>query len=121
MGSRRIWAQDVILSHSFGNVFFPFLKRSFHISRYGSSCVFADKAAYAAVLEETTTAELEPAVKELISLQAEWIIDQSLRDYKRLLLMEAVNQALDRGDREAFIEASRELINFDACQTIATS
>jgi uncharacterized protein YpiB (UPF0302 family) len=78
----------------------------------------ATSAAYASVLEETTTAELEPAVKELISLQAEWIIDQSLRDFQRLLLMEAVNNALDDGDREAFIEASRELINFDACQSI---
>ncbi len=81
----------------------------------------ATSAAYASVLEETMAAELEPAVKELISLQAEWAIDQSLRNFQRLMLMEAVNMALDEGNRQAFIEASRQLINFDACQVISAS
>lgn len=79
----------------------------------------ATSAAYAAVLEETTTAELEPAVKELITLQAEWIIDQSLRNFQRLQLMEAVDEALDKGDRQAFIEACKQLIAFDTCQSLA--
>ncbi|GGJ07446.1 UPF0302 protein [Alicyclobacillus cellulosilyticus] len=70
-------------------------------------------AAYAAVLEETVSSELEPAVKELLSLQAEWIIEQALRSYQRQRLMEAVDEALDKRDREAFLAASRRLIEFD--------
>ncbi|CAM3929626.1 YpiB family protein [Alicyclobacillus pomorum] len=70
--------------------------------------------AYASVLEETVTAELEPAVRELITMQAEWVIDQAVRSYQREMLMEEVNRALDLGDRQAFYEASRKLIDFDA-------
>lgn len=81
----------------------------------------ATSAAYASVLEETASAELEPAVKEMISLQAEWIIDQSLRNYLRLQLMEEVNVALDNGNRLAFLEASRRLIEFDSYQTSTAS
>lgn len=79
----------------------------------------ATSAAYASVLEETTTAELEPAVKEMISLQAEWIIDQTLRNYQRLQLMEAVDVALDSGDRDAFLLASRALIHFNSSAVTA--
>jgi uncharacterized protein YpiB (UPF0302 family) len=71
-------------------------------------------AAYASVLEETATSELEPAVRELIAMQAEWVIDQAIRNYQRSKLMEEVNEALDNGDRNAFYEASRKLIEFDA-------
>ena len=74
----------------------------------------ATSAAYASVLEEITSSELEPAVKEMISLQAEWIIDQSLRNYERSKLMEEVNLALDEGDRERFYDACKKLIAFDA-------
>lgn len=74
----------------------------------------ATSAAYASVLEEITSSELEPAVKEMISLQAEWIIDQSLRNYERSKLMEEVNVALDEGDRDRFYIACRKLIEFDA-------
>ncbi|MCL6592608.1 MAG: YpiB family protein [Alicyclobacillus sp.] len=78
---------------------------------------FKDRAsspAYNAVLEEVAPTELEPAVKELIAMQAEWIIEQTLRQYQRDTLMKAVDEALDRGDRAAFLEASRKLIEFDA-------
>lgn len=78
---------------------------------------FKDRAtspAYASVLEESTATELEPAVKEMITLQAEWIIDQALRTFQRGRLMDTVNQALDSGNRDAFLEASRQLIAFDA-------
>ncbi|MDP9728147.1 YpiB family protein [Alicyclobacillus tolerans] len=81
----------------------------------------ATSAEYAAVLEETASHELEPAVKELISLQAEWIIDVSLRNYQRELLMQAVDRALDGGDKQAFIEASRALIEFDHMQPLAST
>lgn len=77
--------------------------------------------AYASVLEETVTAELEPAVREMISLQAEWIIDQSLRTYQRSRLMEEVDEALDLGDRTAFYEASRKLLEFDGVQVYSAS
>jgi uncharacterized protein YpiB (UPF0302 family) len=78
---------------------------------------FKDRAtcpAYASVLEETTPTELEPAVKEMIALQADWVIEQALRQYQRTKLMEAVDAALDRGDRAAFLEASQRLIDFDS-------
>ncbi|MCY0888188.1 MAG: YpiB family protein [Alicyclobacillaceae bacterium] len=81
----------------------------------------ATSAEYASVLEETTSAELEPAVKELISLQAEWMIDLSLRNFRREELMQAVDEALDGGDRQAFIDASRALIEFDQTQALATA
>lgn len=77
---------------------------------------FKDRAncnAYASVVEELGSSELEPAMKEMVTLQADWIIEQSLRTYQRLKLMELVNAALDAGDREAFYEASRQLIEFD--------
>jgi uncharacterized protein YpiB (UPF0302 family) len=83
---------------------------------------FKDRAscpAYASVLEETSSSELEPAVKEMISLQADWIIEQALRSYQRLKLMEAVDEALDAGNREAFLEASRKLIEFDSYSSTA--
>ncbi|SFV00885.1 YpiB family protein [Alicyclobacillus macrosporangiidus] len=79
----------------------------------------ATSAAYSAVLEEIAPAELEPAVKELISMQAEWIIEQAVRNHQREHLMRAVDEALDRGDREAFLEASRRLIEFDASTSAA--
>ncbi|MCL6547746.1 MAG: YpiB family protein [Alicyclobacillus sp.] len=81
---------------------------------------FKDRAtspAYASVLEEITPLEMEPAVKEMISLQAEWIIDQAVRGFQRQRLMEAVDEALDRRDRAAFYEASRRLAEFDAGAT----
>ncbi|MCL6453814.1 MAG: YpiB family protein [Alicyclobacillus sp.] len=70
-------------------------------------------AAYAAVLEEAATAELEPAVREMIAMQAEWLLDQLTYRYERSKLMAAVDEALDRGDREAFLAASQRLIEFD--------
>lgn len=73
----------------------------------------SSSAAYASVLEEIATGELEPAVREMISLQAEWAIDQAIRTYQRSKLMEEVNQALDVGDKTAFYEASKRLIEFD--------
>ncbi|WDL97213.1 YpiB family protein [Alicyclobacillus sp. ALC3] len=77
---------------------------------------FKDRAncnPYASVIEELGSSELEPAMKEMVALQADWIIEQSLRTYQRLKLMELVNAALDAGDREAFYHASRQLIEFD--------
>jgi uncharacterized protein YpiB (UPF0302 family) len=85
---------------------------------------FKDRAscnAYAAVVEEVAPAELEPAIKEMVALQADWVIEQSLRSYQRLKLMELVNAALDNGDREAFYRASRQLIEFDAIETPSAS
>lgn len=84
---------------------------------------FKDRAtstAYASVLEEITSSELEPAVKEMISLQAEWIIDQSLRNYERSKLMDEVNSALDDGDRAKFYEACQRLIAFDGQLNVTT-
>jgi uncharacterized protein YpiB (UPF0302 family) len=81
----------------------------------------ATSAAYSGVLEEMTSSELEPAVRELISMQAEWIIDQSLRDYERRQLMDAVNVALDEGNRAAFYEACQRLIEFDASLVMTTT
>jgi len=80
----------------------------------------ATSAAYASVLEEITSSELEPAVKEMISLQAEWIIDQSLRNYERSKLMDEVNSALDDGDRAKFYEACQRLIAFDGQLNVTT-
>ncbi|MBX5437075.1 MAG: YpiB family protein [Alicyclobacillaceae bacterium] len=78
---------------------------------------FKDRAtspAYASVLEETTSMELEPAVQEMISLQAEWVIDQAVRSFQRRRLMDEVDRALDMRDRALFFEASRRLSEFDA-------
>lgn len=69
--------------------------------------------AYSAVLEEVTSSELEPAVREMISMQAEWLIDELTHSYERSRLMAEVDAALDRHDREAFIAASKMLIEFD--------
>ncbi|OFW77217.1 MAG: IDEAL domain protein [Alicyclobacillus sp. RIFOXYA1_FULL_53_8] len=80
----------------------------------------ATSAAYASVLEEITSSELEPAVKEMIALQAEWIIDQSLRNYERSKLMDEVNSALDAGDRGRFYEACQRLIAFDGQLNLTT-
>lgn len=77
---------------------------------------FKDRAncnAYSSVVEELGSSELEPAMKEMVALQADWIIEQALRTYQRLKLMELVNAALDAGDRQGFYEASRQLIDFD--------
>lgn len=68
---------------------------------------------FASVLEEPARTEMDPAVRELLSLQAEWVIDQSLRSHRREELMKAVDEALDSGDKVAFITASRRLIEFD--------
>jgi uncharacterized protein YpiB (UPF0302 family) len=68
---------------------------------------------FAAVLEEPARTEMDPAVRELLSLQAEWVIDQALRAHCRKQLMKAVDEALDSGDRTAFIIASKKLIQFD--------
>lgn len=81
----------------------------------------ATSSSYASVLEETSTAELEPAVREMISLQAELVIDQSVRAYQRELLMEAVNEALDMGDEKGFYEATRRLLEFDGVLTSTAS
>ncbi|MCL6632859.1 MAG: YpiB family protein [Alicyclobacillus herbarius] len=70
-------------------------------------------AAYAAVLEEVPAHELEPAVREMISLQADLIIEQAIRRFQRSRLMADVDQSLDAGDREAFYQASQRLIEFD--------
>ncbi len=78
---------------------------------------FKDRAtcsAYSAVLEELPVHEMEPAIRELISLQADLVIEQAVREYRRAALMEEVNNSLDEGDRQAFYEASRRLIEFDA-------
>lgn len=85
---------------------------------------FKDRAgctAYASVVEELASAELEPAIKEMVALQADWIIEQSLRSYQRVKLMELVNAALDQGDRKAFYDASQQLIEFDAYTTASAS
>ena len=74
----------------------------------------ATSAPYASVLEEITSNELEPAVKEMITLQAEWIIDQAVRGFQRAKLMEEVDRALDEGNRRQFLDASRRLIEFDS-------
>lgn len=76
-------------------------------------------AAYASVLEEPISTEVEPAVKEMITLQADLVIEQSLKSFQRIKLMEAVDVALDSGNREAFLEASRKLIEFDVQVTSA--
>ncbi len=73
----------------------------------------ATSAAYAAVLEEGISTEMEPAVQEYISIQADWMIEQLQRTFERNKLMREVDEALDRQDREAFLEASRRLIEFD--------
>jgi len=70
-------------------------------------------SAYSAVLEESISSELEPAVREMISMQAEWVLDQLTYAYERAKLMEAVDVALDARDREAFLRASQQLIEFD--------
>lgn len=81
----------------------------------------ATSSAYASVLEESSSAELEPAVREMISLQAELVIDQCIRLYQRQQLMDEVNDALDRGDRAAFYDASRRLLEFDDLLTNTAS
>jgi len=77
----------------------------------------ATSAAYASVLEELTSAELEPAARELIAMQAEWVIEQSLRTGQRGKLMHAVDDALDCGDKHGFLLASQVLIEFDGGAT----
>lgn len=74
-------------------------------------------AEYSSVLEEVTTSELEPAVREMISMQAEWLIDQLTQSYERSRLMKAVDVALDARNKEAFLIASRRLIEFDEATT----
>jgi uncharacterized protein YpiB (UPF0302 family) len=81
----------------------------------------ATSSAYASVLEETSSAELEPAVREMISLQAELVIDQCIRNYHRQKLMDAVNQALDASDRNAFYEATKRLLEFDEIMSNSAS
>ncbi|QQE76792.1 YpiB family protein [Alicyclobacillus sp. SO9] len=70
--------------------------------------------AYGAVLEEIPTREMEPALREMISLQAELAIEKAVHDYQRSQLMQQVNNALDVGNYELFLEASQRLIDFDA-------
>lgn len=81
----------------------------------------ATSSAYASVLEETSTSDLEPAVREMIALQAELVIDQSIRSYQRQRLMDAVDEALDQADRGAFYEATRRLLEFDDVMTHTAS
>lgn len=73
----------------------------------------ASSSAYTAVLEETTSSELEPAVREMVSMQAEWLIDLLTHSYERSRLMKDVDDALDSRDERAFFAASRRLIEFD--------
>lgn len=78
-------------------------------------------AEFAAVLEEPARSEMDPAVREMLSLQAEWVIDQSLRAERRKSLMQAVDEALDSGDKTGFILASKRLIEFDHSDELAST
>jgi len=69
--------------------------------------------AYGTVLEELPVREMEPALREMISLQADLVIEKAVQGYNRNRLMEEVDRCLDRGDREGFYKASRRLLEFD--------
>ncbi|SIS96595.1 YpiB family protein [Alicyclobacillus vulcanalis] len=68
---------------------------------------------FASVLEEPARPDLDPAVREMLSVQADLVIEQALRAYRREQLMRAVDAALDAGDKRAFLAASERLIQFD--------
>lgn len=77
---------------------------------------FKDRAtseAYGAVLEELPVREMEPAMREMISLQADLIIEKAVHTFNRNQLMDEVNRCLDAGDRKGFYVASRQLAEFD--------
>ncbi|KRW91474.1 YpiB family protein [Alicyclobacillus hesperidum] len=76
---------------------------------------------FASVLEEPVRTDMDPAMREMLSLQAEWVIDQALRAHRREELMRAVDDALDSGDRAAFLIASQRLIAFDQGELTAAS
>ncbi|MBF8377458.1 YpiB family protein [Alicyclobacillus mali] len=76
---------------------------------------------FASVLEEPARPDLDPAIREMLSVQADLVIEQALRAYRRDQLMRAVDAALDAGDKRAFLAASERLIQFDRGESLEDS
>ncbi|MBD1371604.1 YpiB family protein [Hazenella sp. IB182357] len=63
---------------------------------------------YAAVLEVHPMRKHEIAQDHLLELFAEMILDQSIKTYRQHTLYEQIDQALVAGDRDAFMQLSKQ-------------
>jgi uncharacterized protein YpiB (UPF0302 family) len=63
---------------------------------------------YAAVLESNPAEQGAESVDALVGLQAELILDEAVRRYRKEQLIFLIDEALDRGDRERFMQLSEE-------------
>ncbi|UOF89707.1 ReoY family proteolytic degradation factor [Fodinisporobacter ferrooxydans] len=64
---------------------------------------------YAAVLETNPMDDTRESIDALIELQAELILSQSLRDYRRYRLYRRIDEALDARDHKRFMDLTHEL------------
>jgi uncharacterized protein YpiB (UPF0302 family) len=64
---------------------------------------------YAAVLERNPMDDARDAIDALVSLQAELVLDFSIKNYKLNTLYEQIDRALEMGDQQAFMELSAKL------------
>ncbi|MGO4888101.1 ReoY family proteolytic degradation factor [Anaerobacillus sp. MEB173] len=64
---------------------------------------------YAAVLEENPFLPVNDESNQVNSVLAEIILDKVMMDFQRRQLLEAIDEALERNDRERFIELSNQL------------
>jgi len=73
---------------------------------------FKDRAhspEYASVLEANPHEDRKEPSDRLIALHAELVLEEALSDYQRKSLYRAIDEALDRKDRQAFLQLTAEL------------
>jgi uncharacterized protein YpiB (UPF0302 family) len=73
---------------------------------------FKDRASspeYAAVLEANPLDDTKESTDALVELQAEIILDQSIRDFEYDRLLRAIDDALDNRNRQLFLELTNDL------------
>lgn len=64
---------------------------------------------YASVLEQNPLDDAKETIDALVSLQAEMVLDFAIKSYRLGNLKEQIDAALDRGDKNAFVELSNKL------------
>lgn len=64
---------------------------------------------YASVLEQNPMDDTRESIDALVSLQAELFLDFALKKHQVETLQQQIDAALDRGDKQAFLELSNKL------------
>lgn len=64
---------------------------------------------YASVLEQNPMDDTKETIDALVSLQAELVLDYALKTFRVDALKQEIDKALDRGDKDLFVELSTKL------------